>query len=180
MGIVYIDEVDKIARKSSASGMDSTRDVGGEGVQQALLRMMEGSVVTVPAKGGTAEAPPMGGQGRRGPRGANAGSRRSSIPYRYALKAKHKPIAKSDSYSIDTSNVLFILSGAFVGLDNIVKRRVAKGVRVLLRTFYRVADAFHPSPSVLRPSFRRPAQKRTPTRSCRSSHQTRRLSTLTC
>ncbi|EKM59098.1 uncharacterized protein PHACADRAFT_249313 [Phanerochaete carnosa HHB-10118-sp] len=108
MGIVYIDEVDKIARKSGGSGMDSTRDVGGEGVQQALLRMMEGSVVTVPAKGGMAEAP-MGGQGRRGPRGPNAGP------------------PKSDSYSIDTSNVLFILSGAFVGLDSVIKRRVAKG-----------------------------------------------------
>lgn len=113
MGIVYIDEVDKISRRTS-TGSEGSRDVGGEGVQQALLRMMEGSVVTVQAKGAVHQPILPGGETR------TPGQRAPQVA------------SKSETYHIDTSNVLFILSGAFVGLDNIIKQRVAKGVRTFV------------------------------------------------
>ena len=70
-GIVYIDEVDKIARKSGG-GTEGSRDVGGEGVQQSLLRMMEGSVVSIPAKS-SPDIPVVGeGRARHGQRNANS------------------------------------------------------------------------------------------------------------
>lgn len=90
-GIIYVDEIDKLARRGDSSSI--TRDVGGEGVQQSLLKVLEGTICRVPPEGGR----------------------------------KHP---NQEMVEIDTTNILFIVGGAFVGLDKIIESRKTDGTSI--------------------------------------------------
>ncbi|KAG4423482.1 hypothetical protein IFR04_003449 [Cadophora malorum] len=109
-GIIFFDEVDKLAKPAI---MTHGRDVSGEGVQQGLLKMIEGTTVTVNAKSDRSSKSEGGREGGRLDRGG-----------RDAVQGQ---MGKSEQYTIDTTNILFVFAGAFVGLEKIISSRLSSG-----------------------------------------------------
>ncbi|WVQ73327.1 hypothetical protein IAR50_002895 [Cryptococcus sp. DSM 104548] len=167
LGIIHIDEIDKLARRGGGGegSWGGGRDVGGEGVQQALLRLLEGTTLTLTAKPPpvTSSATTPTSPSAPGSPSSNSGPSAPSPAPRAELNAKgferdppgwnpndptNRGVGsgkrsvkeglpgysggggganKGDTFVVDTSNILFVLSGAFVGLEQIVNRRLGKG-----------------------------------------------------
>lgn len=138
-GIICLDEIDKISTTKVANG----KDVGGEGVQQALLKIIEGTTLHIQAK---SEKSARGGSGSgSGGGGAGGASFNSTYPTNSPLSGSpSSPNASSsagpstgggggggsgkpETYSIRTDNILFIFAGAFIGLDKMIQKRIEKG-----------------------------------------------------
>ncbi|KAF7859760.1 hypothetical protein EAF04_008839 [Stromatinia cepivora] len=123
-GIIFFDEIDKLAKPAV---MTHGRDVSGEGVQQGLLKMIEGTTITINAKSDK--------NATNSSRGIDRGGRETSPPTR------------SEQYTIDTSNILFVFAGAFIGLEKIISQRLSTGSSIGFNSSLSSSSFFSANPT---------------------------------